>query len=1123
VGLLAVATALASAVPAGAALQPVRRPVGETTVVPRVRHGVIHVPRGHAAGRIRVIVGLPLPPLAAESGRTFAAAVLHRRLDVASASSRRYLARLVAAQRRDGAALRRAIPQARVQERYQVVLDGMTVELPFAKLPQLVQLGFVRKVYASVAYRMDTNRSPSVIGADVLHQTTSAEGDGIKIGVVDDGVDPRNPFLSGDNFSYPAGFPKGKTQFTSPKVIVARTFPGPTSGKAGNLPVDRNASFHGTHVAGIAAGDANTCSPGGNDHPPTCGLSGVAPRAYLGNYRVFTVPTPLGHVANTPEIVAAFESAVEDGMDVINFSGGGPETEPSNDPMIDTIRNVVAAGVVPVIAAGNDRDLFGLGTVGSPGSAPDAITVAAVSNTHVFDPVLTLRSADAPPNLTAVPIASAGGQFFPDSFALQPRELVDIGANGNVDRRLCGPDSDPNDETLSPLASGSLTGKIALVSRGHCTFASKAIRAQRAGAVGVVIVDNRSGEAEPVPITLAIPAGKISDFDGSRLRVYLDAHGGQAPVTVGHAILQDETGRSGIVTNFSSAGLTDFGDLLKPDLAAPGGQILSSTLPEFTGGSPFAVFDGTSMATPQVTGAAALLVQLHRSWSPQQIKSALVSTAGPAWADTARTQEASVLLEGGGLINVRHADDPELFTTPASLSFRDLDVTSGAVDKALLLRVSDAGNGSGSWTVELAAQSATSGASLDLPAFVDVPPGGEGELVAIARASTAAAAGDDYGFIVLRRGNVTRRIPYAFVVSKPALATVAAQQLSTFVVGDTITGSNRVSVYCCPSDPFGPPPDYVGASMNETGSEHLYVTNVEKPLVNMGVAVWGTTNGALVDPWFLGSKDERDVQGYDGTPVNQNELMFDYSQDIGAAGTVFPRQGRYYVAVDSGSDQFTHRSLPGRYVLRSWQNDLKPPSIRILTTHVGAGRPTIIARILDAKSGVDPLSLVIGYRRALVGAVLYDPFSGLAVFPLPNAAPRIPAGTTRLQLVASDFQEAKNLETTSKKLMPNTGFKTIRLRAVNGPTATWLGPAAGSCVAKSANLAVVASSNKRLRSVRFDVDGRRIAIDRKGAADLFTAHWHAAKAARGNHVLKAIATDASGKQAAANRSVRVCK
>jgi minor extracellular serine protease Vpr len=1088
-----------------------------------VRPGAIHVPAGHADGRIRVIVGLPLPPLAAQYGRTFAGTAAHRKLDVASTASQAYLARVAAAQRRDAAALRRAIPQARIQERYRIVLDGMTVELPYTKLAKLVELSFVRKVYGTTTYRLDTNRSPAVIGADVLHAQTGAKGDGIKIGVVDDGVDQTNPFLAPAGYSYPAGFPKGNTKFTSPKVIVARAFPGPGSGRAGSLPVDRTASFHGTHVAGIAAGDANTCSPGGPDHPPTCGLSGVAPRAYLGNYRVFTVPTPLGHVANTPEIVAAFESAVADGMDVINFSGGGPETEPSNDAMIVTIRNTAAAGVVPVIAAGNDRDSFGLGTVGSPGTAPDAITVAAVSNTHVFAPVLTVRAADAPPELTSIPIQSAGGQYFPDIFSLVPRELVDVGAHDNGNTLLCGPDNDPNNENLTPLTPGSLSGKIVLVSRGHCTFVSKAIRAQRAGAAGIIIVDNRPGEAEPVPVQLPIPGGKISDLDGARLRAYIAAHGGSAPVTVGHTIVADDTGRSGIITDFSSAGLTDFGDLLKPDISAPGGQILSSTLPEFTGGSPFAVFDGTSMATPHVTGAAALLIQLHRSWTPQEIKSALISTAGPSWANTARTVEAPVTLEGGGLVNLPRANDPQVFTDPASLSFEDLDVTHGAVSKAMLVRVGDAGDGAGQWSVELAPQSATSGAALDLPSFVDVPPGGETALVAIAHAGAGAPSGEDYGFIVLRRGDVTRRIPYAFVVKKPALASLTAAKLTPFVTGDTREGANLVSTYCCPSEPFGPPPDYVGAPMDETGSEHLYTTDVEKPLVNLGVAIWGASNNALVDPWFLGSKDERDVQGYDGTPVNQNELMFDFSVDIGAAGTVFPRQGQYYVSVDSGSDPFTHQPLPGRYVMRSWQNDLKPPVVKILTTRIGAGRPTIIARVLDSQSGVDPLSLVIGYRRALVGAALYDPFSGLAVFPLPGAAPRIPTGTTRLQLEASDFQEAKNIETISKKLMPNTAFKSVTLHAVSGPAVTWLAPASGACAPKNAGLVVAASSNAAVRSVRFTADGRRIAVARHGAADLFTATWHSASAKRGRHVLIATATDTRGKRFAATRSVRICR
>jgi subtilisin family serine protease len=155
---------------------------------------------------------------------------------------------------------------------------------------------------------------------------------------------------------------------------------------------------------------------------------------------------------------------------------------------------------------------------------------------------------------------------------------------------------------------------------------------------------------------------------GARLRAALTATGGRGTVRIGRDPLEIETGRGGTPTSFSSAGLTPFDHNLKPDLSAPGGSILSSTLRE-TIGEPFAVFDGTSMAAPHVAGAAALLLQRHPEWSAPQVKSALMSTAGPAWGDTSRTTEASVLIEGAGLVNVGRADNPMVFTDPASLSF----------------------------------------------------------------------------------------------------------------------------------------------------------------------------------------------------------------------------------------------------------------------------------------------------------------------------------------------------------------------------------------------------------------------------------------------------------------------
>src|SRR5207302_28123 len=209
------------------------------------------------------------------------------------------------------------------------------------------------------------------------------------------------------------------------------------------------------------------------------------------------------------------------------------------------------------------------------------------------------------------------------------------------------------------------------------------------------------------------------DLDGARLRAYLSTAGGRASVRMGNDPLDIENGRGDVMTSFSSAGPTDFGHQLKPDVAAPGGQILSSTLPEFAG-SPFAVFDGTSMATPHVTGAVALLLARHRGWTPTLVKSALMSTAGPAWLDTSHTIEAPTNLEGAGLIDVDRADSPLIFTLPQSLSFHDLDVDAGGVRRPLLVTVSDAGGGGGKWKLSVQPEVTSLGAGVEVPPSVEV-------------------------------------------------------------------------------------------------------------------------------------------------------------------------------------------------------------------------------------------------------------------------------------------------------------------------------------------------------------------------------------------------------------------
>src|SRR5205085_7840121 len=136
------------------------------------------------------------------------------------------------------------------------------------------------------------------------------------------------------------------------------------------------------------------------------------------------------------------------------------------------------------------------------------------------------------------------------------------------------------------------------------------------------------------------------------------------------------------------------------------------------------------------------------------------------------------------------------------------------------------------------------------------------------RAAVDAGLGENYGLVVLRGNGVVRRVPYAFVVERPALRDAPVVALKKLQTGSTASGTNRVSVYCCPAAPFGPPPTYIGTTMNEDGAEHLYSVDINEPIVNFGVSVLASSPGALVDPFVLSSKDESDVQGYAGIPTD---------------------------------------------------------------------------------------------------------------------------------------------------------------------------------------------------------------------------------------------------------------
>jgi hypothetical protein len=257
--------------------------------------------------------------------------------------------------------------------------------------------------------------------------------------------------------------------------------------------------------------------------------------------------------------------------------------------------------------------------------------------------------------------------------------------------------------------------------------------------------------------------------------------------------------------------------------------------------------------------------------------------------------------------------------------------------------------------------------------------------------------------------------------------------------------------------------------------------------------------------------------------------MPDFLFSIGASGGVFLPAGRYYVSVDSGRDLFTGRSLAGPYTLRSWVNDVRPPVVKLLTRTISAGRPTIVARVTDAKSGVDPLSLVLFFGQAQVtgeqqvAATMFDPATGIAVFPTPRDVDRVEPGLRFMRIAASDFQEAKNINTEGANPMPNTSIHGIRMEAVEKPTITWITPTQNVCLAARQRLLVVASDTVPISSVGFFDGNRQIGRIRKNVVGLYEMTWRTGGTKKGTHVLTAVVSDTRGREAEAARPVRICR
>ncbi len=525
---------------------------------------------------------------------------------------------------------------------------------------------------------------PAIGAPQVWERVSPLDGEGIAIGVMDSGIDYTHADFGGagtaadynandsaviEPNSFPTARVVGGTDFAG-DAYDGSNAPSPDAD-----PLDcarqvggRISGGHGTHVAGIAAGNGVLKNGTPYTGPYNASLDpdqfevypGVAPKASLHAIRIF------GCDGGTTLTASAYDYAIDpngdddpsDRLDVLNaslgsdFGLGGANTA--------LIKNLVRGGTVFVAAAGNAGSSYFI--AGQPAGIDEALSVAATSESAL-------------PELTVTSPANVAGSYAAVSGGISAPIPTDTPISGKLVR------SQPTNGCSDFSNAAAVSGNIALIDRGSCTFEEKLSRAQAAGAVAAVVVQNNPGEA-PFPMggdnTVSIPAVMIGNSDGSLLK-------GASNV---QAELLSVEGKSQL-SPFSSRGPESTTGGFKPEIAAPGGDIKSAGVGS---GYKGVVNSGTSMASPMAAGAAALVRQAHPTWIPTEVKSAMINTAVPTFVNGL---EAPVSHVGGGRVQVDVAIDTQVVAAAepsegSGITFGAL-ITTSTTTRAHAVRISNKG------------------------------------------------------------------------------------------------------------------------------------------------------------------------------------------------------------------------------------------------------------------------------------------------------------------------------------------------------------------------------------------------------------------------------------------------
>jgi subtilisin family serine protease len=548
-----------------------------------------------------------------------------QRFDGGSAAARRYSAHLEAAQ--DGVLRTAGVDPAKRVYRYTTVDNAVALPLTAAQAARLRRTPGVTGVVPNQTFTIDTVSTPAFLGLSGAGGAWQRQfggagqaGAGMIVGVIDTGIWPESPSFA------PLPEPRpdqavidgkwrgaceagrdaraGGGVSCNNKLIGARWFgrARPSTVLPAEYESPRDLHGHGTHTAGTAAGNGGVEAAIAGQ--PVGAVSGVAPAARIASYKAMWAQ-PGGAAGTAADLVAAVEAAVLDGVDVLNYSITGISYT-TNYPVGAAFFNAAQAGVFLAASAGNN------GTLGASQvnhNVPWVTTVAATSHDRGYR--ATVRLGDG----KAVTGTGVGG-------AVPSTRLVESSSAGR-------PGADPakvrlcyDEDVLDPA---KVAGSIVLCARGGNGRTAKSAAVARAGGAGMVLYNTDPAADDVSPDYHAVPTVHVTVADGTAILKYAQAG---EPTAALDRSERYQTSAPHVAT-FSSYGpaAAGRGDLLKPDLAAPGVDIIAAVAPPGNGGERFASFSGTSMSSPQIAGIAALLKARHPEWSPMAVKSALMTTA----------------------------------------------------------------------------------------------------------------------------------------------------------------------------------------------------------------------------------------------------------------------------------------------------------------------------------------------------------------------------------------------------------------------------------------------------------------------------------------------------------------